>query len=258
MASLNWGRWKKWIDLDIRDLQKDAGGCWSWRKGQETDQKLLWHAFLITTLLPSMAECPGERGWQVVHGSGICLHLAWARLSRGYNGWWTLLSHASLQWLDIYTEQCVRHCAPQCMGVEAWPCPQMDQSGKEKHNVSGKRWDGSMETAVVGEDFRGKLGLAVGKIWHKRGGYCLFVWTGDDGTWGGLGFSPEIPTGIWKFQGERSPEDYLPCSGRRMAFKINVSCFSWVLCLCGLKEFSRIQERGHFDRLTLKCHFLIS
>lgn len=131
-------------------------------------------------------------GCQVVHGCGICLHLAWARLSRGYNRWWTLLSHDSLQWLNIHTEQCVRHCVPQCMGVEAWACPQMDQSGKENHNVSGKRWDGSMETAVVGEDFRGKLGLAVGKIWHKRGGYCLLVWTGD-GTWSGLGFSPEIP-----------------------------------------------------------------
>lgn len=252
MAALNQGRWKEWIDLDIRDLQKDAGGCWPWRKGQETEQKLVWHALLVNTLLPSMAGCP------VVHGSAICLHLAWARLSRGYNRWWTLLSHASRQWLDIHTEQCVRHYVPQCMGVEAWACPQMDQSGKENRNVSGKRWDGSMETAVVGEDFRGKLGLAVGKIWHKREGTafsCGQVMMAHGADWES---HLKSPTGTWKFQGERSPEDSLPCSGRRMALKINVSCFSWVLCLCGLREFSGIEERGHSDRLTQKCHFLIS
>lgn len=141
------------------------------------------------------------------------------------------------------------------MGVKAWACPQMDQSGKENNSVRGKRWDGSVETAVVGEDFRGNLGLARERYEIGEEGT---VWTGDDGTWRDLGFAPEIPTGTWNFQGECSPEDYLPCSGGRMAVRVNVSCFCWGLCLCGLTEFSGIRDGGHSGLLTLKCHFLIS
>lgn len=53
--------------------------------------------------------------------------------------------------------------------------------------------------ALVGEDFRGKLGLGAVEIRNEIGGFCLLVWTGEDGTWRGLVFSPEIPTGTWIF-----------------------------------------------------------
>lgn len=54
--------------------------------------------------------------------------------------------------------------SPQCVGVEAWACSPMEQSGKENSNASGKRWDGLVDTALVEEDFRGKLGLRAVKI----------------------------------------------------------------------------------------------
>ena len=71
--------------------------------------------------------------------------------------------------------------------------------------------DGSEMMPVVREGFGQKLGLRVIKIWNKSRGSCFPVWTGDEGTWGrGLGFSLEIPRGTQVFQGECSPQGYLP------------------------------------------------
>lgn len=49
----------------------------------ETVEKLVWHMVLVNAFLQSVAEFPGEGGTRVTHGIGICMDLAWFRLSRG-------------------------------------------------------------------------------------------------------------------------------------------------------------------------------